>query len=114
MAANPVTKARHPSIPGGTSVIVGLEQRGLAFEAGPTLRTVTVAGYTQRRQRKGGEVGDDVGYEVAIGRDASAAVDHEEFDPAAQLEAMGARIKRAASGEMGKIAAPRWLNLAGA
>ena len=79
----------------------------VAFEAGPTLRTVTVAGYTQRRQRKTGQVDDDFVYEVAIHRDASAAVDHEEIDPAAQLEVMGARIKRAASGELGKIAAPR-------
>lgn len=80
----------------------------VALEAGPTLRTVTVAGYTQRQQKKSASIGDDFAYEVAITRDVSARLEHDDIDPVAECERLDARLKQTATGEFAKIPAPKW------
>lgn len=92
---------------------LGLVVARSAFIAGPTLRTIHVAAYTQRKQKRKDEIADDYVYEVAVAREADAAIDHADVDPVAEIERLGARMKRAASGELAKIAAPTWLDATG-
>lgn len=80
----------------------------VAFEAGPTIQNVMIGAYTQRRQKRSGEVDDDFVYEVTVSRDRSVALDHEEMDPVAELQRLPSRIKQNASGDFAKVPAPTW------
>jgi hypothetical protein len=82
-----------------------------AFSAGPTLQTVHVAAYTQRRHRSSGTLRDDFVYEVRFSRQEVAAVDQDDVDPLELISRAQSRISVASSGELKKIAAPEWLDL---
>lgn len=78
------------------------------FAACPTADLVHIAAYTQRRQRKTGEIDDDYVYDVALPRAVSASLDHGAMDPVAELQRLEGRIKRTSSGDLGKITPPPW------
>ena len=80
----------------------------VAFEAAPTLRTVTIAAYTQRRQRRSGEIGDDFVYEVTIGREHCAELNLQDLDPVAEIKRLPSRVKQTTTGQLSKISAPEW------
>jgi hypothetical protein len=81
-----------------------------AFCTGPTLNDVHIAAYTQRRQKRTGEVQDDFVYEVAISRGVSAALEHAKVDPVTEMLALKSRMKQSASGDLTKIAPPTWMD----
>lgn len=81
-----------------------------AFCAGPTLQTVHVAAYTQRRQRSSGVLRDEFVYEVRFGRDEAAAVDPAEA-PIAWLSRADSRMSTGPNGELKKITPPSWLDV---
>jgi hypothetical protein len=82
-----------------------------AFSAGPTLQTVHLAAYTQRRQRSSAALRDDFVYEVQFSRQHIASLVSKEIDPLAVVVGASSRIDVGANGQLKKISAPTWLHL---
>lgn len=104
------TKAERMEAYAGLACGLAFLMARVAFVAGPTLKTVTIAAYTQRRQRRSGALEDDFVYEVTLSRAVSAVLDPTVIDPVQELERLPSRIRRTATGEMAKIPAPAWMD----
>lgn len=78
------------------------------FAVAPKVQQVQIAAYTQRRQKRTGAIGDDFVYDVEIARYLSGTLDHAVMDPVSELERLPGRVKRSASGELGRIPPPDW------
>jgi hypothetical protein len=87
---------------------LGLWVARACFAAAPTLATVTVAAYTQRRQSGSGERRDEFVYEFGIERAAATAIDGSNVEPTKFLTRLGGRIDLRASGELERIEPPVW------
>jgi hypothetical protein len=88
---------------------------GLAFMMGaatfataPTVHTVRIAAYTQRKQRRSHLVEDAYVYEVAVPRPVYAAVDMSNVDPLELLATLESRMKPKSNYELTKLEPPTW------
>lgn len=82
------------------------------FAAGPTLKQVHVAAYTQRRRPASGELVDDYVYEVAFTRDAAARWEGKSVDPLEALRASPGRLDLRADFQLKAIEPPSWESIA--
>jgi hypothetical protein len=78
------------------------------FSAGPTLASMHIAAYTQRRQPRTGVVRDDFVYEVRIDRDRSAQFDPANVDALALLTELPGRIDLGSGSQLKTIERPEW------
>ena len=78
------------------------------FAGAPSVRSVTVAGFTQRRATDG-SLRDEFVVELTQERASSAAMDFDEIDPVQTLtKDAGARIKLTKTMKLSRIPAPPW------
>jgi len=79
-----------------------------SFSAGPTLTSVHIAAYTQRRQPRTGVVRDDFVYEVRIDRDMAGQIDPADVDALALLTELPGRIDLGSGSQLKTIERPDW------
>jgi hypothetical protein len=78
------------------------------FAAAPTIGTVRVAAFTQRRKRRSGEISDDWVYEVELPRSVTDRIDPRTVQPLDVLRTYPSRFDLRASGELAAIEPPAW------
>ncbi|WP_223646984.1 hypothetical protein [Corallococcus sp. EGB] len=83
-----------------------------ALCAGPTLQTIHIAAYTQRRQRGTGELRDEYVYEVALERKESARWTAATVDPLEVFKVAKARCDLRDNEELKAIRPPDWADAA--
>lgn len=88
---------------------------GIAFQIGrticaiaPSIQSVTVAGYTQRRQRSRA-LADDWVFELCLARSLLANLDPTQIDPMSAADLPNSRVILMADGNLKKIPPPEWL-----
>jgi hypothetical protein len=86
---------------------LGLMMGRAAFRAVPTLQSVTIAAYTQRRHGRSGAIADDFVYEISLSRDQAARLPST-VDPIAFMRGAAQRLDLRDSGELRRINAPAW------
>lgn len=79
-----------------------------AFASAPTLHSVTIGAYTQRKTRGSDAVEDTYVYETRIARSFVAGVDAANVNPMEALAAQETRIDWGANSVLKKIAPPAW------
>jgi hypothetical protein len=93
----------------GTLVIgIAFTVAASAFSSAPTLRTVTVAGHTQRKSRTSLDAVDAYVYEVRFRREAFASLDGRRLDPMDAVRRLDSRIDIAPNGVLKKLPEPSW------
>jgi hypothetical protein len=80
-----------------------------ALAAGPTLRFVHLAAYTQRRQRGTGMIADEYVYEAVFDRESVARWDPASVEPVRILAAPSNRLDLRDNGKLKRIEAPKWM-----
>ena len=83
-----------------------------ALCAGPTLQTIHIAAYTQRRQRGTGELRDEYVYEVALERKESARWTAATVDPLEVFKVAKGRYDLRDNQELKAIRPPDWADAA--
>jgi hypothetical protein len=78
------------------------------FSAGPTLASIHIAAYTQRRQPRTGVVRDDFVYEVRIDRDMAGQIDPADVDALALLTDLPGRIDLGSGSQLKTVERPEW------
>ena len=79
-----------------------------AFAAAPSLRAVTVAGHTQRKNRNSLDAVDTYVYEVRFPRDAFVKLAPSSLEPVEAMLRLPSRIEMSATGVLKKLAEPKW------
>jgi hypothetical protein len=87
---------------------LGLWVARACFAAAPTLETVTLAAYTQRRQSGSGALRDDFVYEFSIDRAPATAIEGNDVEPTKFLARLGGRIDLRQGGKLERIDPPVW------
>ena len=87
---------------------LALMMAATAFAAAPTLQRVTVAGYTQRKQRGAAAVEDQFVIETRISRDAVCKLQPSDADPIAFVGSQQTRLDWGSSFLLKKIQPPPW------
>ncbi|RKH54863.1 DUF4236 domain-containing protein [Corallococcus llansteffanensis] len=80
------------------------------FSAGPTLQSIHIAAYTQRRQKGTGTLRDEYVYEVAFERNAAARWSEATVDPIEVFNAAKCRYDLRDNLELKAITPPDWVN----
>ncbi len=79
-----------------------------AFAAAPTIQTVTVAAFTQRKRRGSNDAEDAYVYETRITRDTLMSLNTATIDSIAALSQCQTRLEWGTAFALKKIAAPSW------
>jgi len=79
------------------------------FATAPTLESVAIAAYTQRKQRRSAEIGDDYIFNVKLLRSTLIALNPMELDPVGTLRSLNARMKQKSNYEFEKLKPPNWV-----
>jgi hypothetical protein len=77
------------------------------FRAAPTLRTVAIAAYTQRRQGRSGVIAHEFVYEIGLTREVAARLTST-VDPIVFMREAAQRLDLRDNGELRRISAPAW------
>lgn len=83
-----------------------------AFAAAPSLETVALAAYTQRRQARTGELASEYVYEVRFSREEARGWSPASVDPVQVLLKARSRVDLRADGHLRRITPPEWEALA--
>jgi hypothetical protein len=81
-----------------------------AFAVCPTLESLSIAAYTQRRQPQTGALEDEFVYESNLNRQETAGIDGNSVDPLKKLDTAATRINVQSSFHLEKIQSPEWLS----
>ncbi len=88
---------------------LGLLLSRTAFSAAPTLESVRIAAYTQRKKRGADQVVDDYVYDVEITRNTSSVLSLQGINPIKYLVTINGRIDQKATMELKSLKPPKWI-----
>lgn len=80
-----------------------------AFSAGPTLKTTSIAAYTQRKKRGTDAIIDNYVYEVSFDRTQVETLALSELDPVSFFSTIGAKFEQKNTLELKTLPAPSWV-----